>query len=407
MLLRGAKITTVDDVRYFIDKRKWENHRGPPPGHPCADPKLKNTAKCRRTIELFNSAVTYDIKKNVDRKESVRCLTGMQKADLKRKDKLKILHIGTGTLIQNVYRDLQQKDGNVSHVMVHTTTAKKGGYDMNLSMSPYEFGWGHNIKSILANTFNGNFRDLLRYDVYHIHHDAFLLPSKKDIAWLKYKFKKKVLLDWRGQGVRVWGFNCIPWLSKIRQICSSPDLLDFQEYEGQFEWLPFGIDIGYFNRIKTTSDEDNPLIMHATANWKIKGTDHVLKAVDELKKEGYKFRFLLNDKVPYETTVKNYAKSDIVVDWINPIYGIYGTVSIESMALGKACCASLNPKYDRYLPGCPVVNCSPKDLKEKLIYLIENPSERKRIGKEGKEYVRKMHDIKKIKDKLYDIYDEC
>lgn len=397
----------VDNVRYPINKREWERYKGPPPGHPCSIPKNRNSAKCKRTIDLFNSAVTYDIKERVNRDEDVKSLPIDEKRLLKSKDRLKILHVGTGTSIQNVYRDMQRKDGHISHVMIHTSTAKKKGYDINLSMSPYEFGWGHNIKSVVSNVFNGNFRDLMRYDVYHIHHDAFLLPSKKDIAWLKHSLKKKVLLDWRGQGVRVWGFNCLPWLKDLKQICSTPDLLDYQMYDGQFEWLPYGIDIDFFRKIKTYENEDNPLILHATANRKVKGTEHVFRAVNELKKEGYKFRFLLNDRLPYDQTIKNYAKSDIVIDWINPLYGIYGTVSIESMALGKTCCASLNPRYDRYLPGCPVVDCSPKNLKEKLVYLIENPSERKRIGKRGRVFAGNLHDMSKIIKRLYKIYEEC
>lgn len=397
----------LDDVRCRIDKKEWEKYRGCPHKSSCP---YYGSAKCKRTYYLFNTAVRYDARERANKEDKPVSLAKNQKKLLKssNKDRMKILHCGTGTSGQTVLRDRQRKDGYTADVFVHTTTNKKQGFDINLSMSPYEFGIPHNALSVVKNIFNGNFRDLLRYDLYHIYHDAFLLPSRKDIWWLKKYLGKKVLLDWRGQGVRVWGFHTLPWFKNIKQTCATPDLLDYQLYEGQFEWVPICVDTSHLSSVKKEFHEKIPTLIHAPSNRATKGTPHVLRAIKQLKKDGYKFNFILNENLPWETTIQNYAKSDICVGWMDPMFGIYAKIEIENMALGNTVVASVKPEYiDKYYIGCPIVPATPKDIVKQLKWVIEDYDFRKQNIKRGKEYVKKMHDVVPVSKRFYKIYNEC
>lgn len=401
----------LDDMRYRINKKEWEKYKGPPPDHPCADSKLKDSVKAQRTIRLFKSAVNYGARSQSDPHEKPTYLPRKEKRLIHRKlqgGKLKILHCGTGTSSQVPLRNQQRRDGNVADVFVHTGTNKKQGFDINLSMSPYEFRMGHNIMSGIRNVFNGNLRDLLSYDVYHIFHDAFLLPSRKDIWWLKKHLGKKVLLDWRGQGVRVWDFHTKPWFKNIKQTCATPDLLDFQEYEGQFEWVPIGIEVNKIRESVKSEFHEIPTLIHSPSNRSTKGTPDVLRAIKQLQKDKYKFNFILNEKQPYDVTLRNFGKSDICVGWMDEDFGIYAKIEMENMALGNTVCATLRKEFvDNYYKGCPIVRVTPKNLVENLKYLIEDYDFRKKNIKKNIDYVTKMHDVVPVSKKFYQVYKQC
>lgn len=67
-----------------------------------------------------------------------------------------------------------------------------------------------------------------------------------------------------------------------------------------------------------------------------KGTEYIIKAVNELKNEGYKVNLILIENMPHKKVIEYYKNSDIVIDQL--LIGWYGMVSIEGMALGKPVC---------------------------------------------------------------------
>jgi len=392
---------------YKIKKKEWEKYGRCPHIYHCTS---YGNETCIRTHDLYITNKAFNPKKDVGRffKEEVKSLAKEQKAELK-SDKMKVLHIGAAGMEPTLLTEYYRKKGIVSHMLLHSMTNVRVNYDINLSVSPYLFSVAHNIRSMIKNLFNGNLRDIFKYDVYHIHWGAFLLPNQIDLWFLKNKLGKKVLLDWKGQDVRMWDFNRIPWLTKIRQTATTPDLVDYSLFPGQIEWVPFGIDLGKLDsmREKKKFSEDNPLIIHPTNNWPVKGTESILRVIKELKKEKrYKFRFLLNNNLPYDQTLRNYLRSDICVDWMNHLYGTFCAVSIENMALGNVVCASTNNQHMELMPDCPVVDVQPHSLKEKLIYLIENPSVRKDLGRKGVKHTHKVYDIKNSAKRYLEIYNE-
>ena len=71
-------------------------------------------------------------------------------------------------------------------------------------------------------------------------------------------------------------------------------------------------------------------ILHAPNHRSIKGSDHIISAVEELNNEGYKIKLHLIEKV---SNAESISKVDLVIDQL--IIGWYAMFAIESMALSK------------------------------------------------------------------------
>ena len=66
---------------------------------------------------------------------------------------------------------------------------------------------------------------------------------------------------------------------------------------------------------------ENPVIIHAPSRRRVKGTDAVLAAINQLQAEGIAFEFRLVEGLPNDEALKLYAESDIIVDQL----GLGGT----------------------------------------------------------------------------------
>ena len=138
----------------------------------------------------------------------------------------------------------------------------------------------------------------------------------------------------------------------------------------------------------------NLRIVHAPSKRGIKGTDHVIEAVESLREDGYGVKLVLIENMPHRKAVEYYMQADIVVDQL--LVGWYGVLAIECMALGKPVCVYIRDDLQSYLPSMPLVNVSPESLKENLRLLVEDASLRKEIGAKARRFVEETHDGDKI-----------
>jgi glycosyltransferase involved in cell wall biosynthesis len=74
------------------------------------------------------------------------------------------------------------------------------------------------------------------------------------------------------------------------------------------------------------------------------------------------------------------------------------------MFYGKAVCSFLSYDFFKTYPDCPIIESTIDNLKEKLVWLIEHPDERVRIGKEGRAFVEKYCDREKINQRILKVY---
>jgi glycosyltransferase involved in cell wall biosynthesis len=147
-----------------------------------------------------------------------------------------------------------------------------------------------------------------------------------------------------------------------------------------------------------------PCIVHAPTSPEIKGTRFVEQTIERLRSRGYEFEYRLIQGASHEDAVQTIRDdADIVVDQL--LLGGFGTLAVEGMYYGKpVCCYILEDVRRELYPDCPIVNCAIETLEEKLVWLLENPGERRRLGLEGHRYAKHHFDADRITDRLLDLY---
>ena len=194
-------------------------------------------------------------------------------------------------------------------------------------------------------------------------------------------------------------------------IISQPDCAQLQTQPYMRCNLP--IDLSQFEF--KIHGREKPLILHAPSVPEAKGTDIVMKVIDELKAEGLQFDFRLIQNMPNSELRALLSESDIVVDELYA--ATVGGLSAEAMASGNAVLVRYMEEYCKVPKGCPAINTNKFNLKENLREMILNVEKRKQIASLGRPYVESANDHIKIcqtllswlenKSKLeYDFYPE-
>ena len=240
------------------------------------------------------------------------------------------------------------------------------------------------------------------YDIFHFHTAS---ATKRGFDLPVWKaFGKKVIVHYHGSRIRGKKEKFFYKTFSDHVFVSTPDLL---KYTANGIWIPNPADLEKIPFVGVSEKQDCINIVHSPTNRKIKGTEYVIESVRQLKSEGYNINLILVENLPHEKALEIYKKADIVVDWINLIYGIYGVVSIESMALGKPVICSIDQEFiDNYYKNLPIVNADKTNLVEKIRILIEDLDLRKKLSEEGRKYVEKMHDGEKIAEKIISHYEQ-
>jgi len=111
-------------------------------------------------------------------------------------------------------------------------------------------------------------------------------------------------------------------------------------------------------------------------------------------------------RIPYERLPLFYSVCDI---FVNPALGEgFGIVTAEAMATGKPVIAvrrygSIDLVLD-YVNGFLVDPKKPKQIADKILWLIDNPEEARRMGMIGRKIVEEKFDISKRIDRLISLY---
>jgi glycosyltransferase involved in cell wall biosynthesis len=152
-------------------------------------------------------------------------------------------------------------------------------------------------------------------------------------------------------------------------------------------------------------DKREPLVVHAPSKRNIKGTSHVLRTIELLKKQGYKFDFKLIEGMEHEKALQLLGEADIILDEF--ILSGYEMLSLEGMALGKPVVTFLLENTHRKYPNSlPIVNANIDNLPQKLAMLIKDGNLRYRLGVEGRKYVETYHSEEAYYENIIGIYKE-
>lgn len=170
-------------------------------------------------------------------------------------------------------------------------------------------------------------------------------------------------------------------------VVSDPELAT---YVPDASVIPRIIDFNTWKYVGPTNST-RPLIVHAPSRRGVKGTEHVLNAVEALRKEGLDFDFTLVENLSQEEARAIFEKCDVIVDQLR--IGWYGVLAVEAMALGKTVVSYVRDDIVSTLGDeLPIAVANPDTIQGVLRDLIKSPEKRRKIAENGYMYCRATHD---------------
>ena len=132
-------------------------------------------------------------------------------------------------------------------------------------------------------------------------------------------------------------------------------------------------------------------VVHAPNHRALKGTDHLVAAVERLRDDGVEIDLVLVERTPNREALDVYRTADVVFDQC--MIGFHGYLAQEAMALGKPVMAFIRrPEAYLLAPSeCPIID-TPSDRIEAI--LRELTADRARLadlGRRGRRYVERYH----------------
>ena len=204
--------------------------------------------------------------------------------------------------------------------------------------------------------------------------------------------------------------------------------------------MPNGVDLKRFNPnidgscIRRKLDVENKFIVFTVRHHEPKyGIEYLIRAASLVLKEkkdvvfiiggdgslrpyyeelasklGVRNRIVFTGRIPQAELPYYYAASDVVV--VPSLQEAWGLVVTEAMASGKPVIGTrVGGIVDQIIDGYNGFLVPPRDpraIAEKILWLIENPDEIKRIGMNGRKLAEEKFDIEKRVDRIVELYKE-
>jgi glycosyltransferase involved in cell wall biosynthesis len=139
-------------------------------------------------------------------------------------------------------------------------------------------------------------------------------------------------------------------------------------------------------------------VVHAPNHRHIKGTEHLLAAVEALRAQGLRIDLDLIERRPNEEVHRAVHAADIVAEQFVAGYGLF---AIEGMAAGRPVLSAIGwmppeLRESGALLECPLVDADASNLREQLERLVRDPALRCRAGRAGREYVLRHHSREEV-----------
>ncbi|MCS6858746.1 MAG: glycosyltransferase [Abditibacteriales bacterium] len=271
------------------------------------------------------------------------------------------------------------------------------------------------------------------YDVFHLCFGKSICYPPLDVRLLR-RWGKKIVMDFRGSEVRcndgqiaedlpachctLRGFRCNRrekerrlrfWQQHADAIFCGIAATNLLHLLGvPYQPLVVPCDLDYWKPFPSNLRDEGKgelLVVHAPSRRMVKGTEHVIKAVERLRAEGYPARLQLLEGVPNHEVREWVNAADIVVDQL--LLGWHGVFAVESMALAKPTVCNLHPLFQArapYAADIPLVNASPATIDEVLKRLVTDEPWRRALSERSRAYVEKVHDARKVAERLIAVY---
>lgn len=229
--------------------------------------------------------------------------------------------------------------------------------------------------------------DIHGFDLYQLDGGHGLLRSGEFIKELKKK-GKRIICCYLGSDLRLRGV--IPQIDALSDLNLTVEF-DHLKLHSNIQHIFYPFDV---KRFQVRKRENKILrIAHAPTSRETKGTATIVSALREIERK-YPARFVLIQNLPHSNAIKIKRNCDIMIDQLGQLG--YGINSLEALAMGIPTCTSLSEDYESYLGSHPFINVNEKNLRQKLVELIEDRGLRRRKAVEGREWVEKFHDSRRV-----------
>ena len=310
--------------------------------------------------------------------------------------------------------------GHKSDVMIFKNDFSKRESDINLKMDEEKSRLKRTVK------FFTNFcYCLANYDIFHFHYGQSLLPYNWDLPILRLLGKKTLMQYW---GTDIIQFDIAVKRTeyspeeiqevfhkqddnlkrqKIAQMEKKVDLTIIGDYALQIfspksKIVPIALDLNQFKFVGVEEGPHKLKVVHAPSNRLVKGTDHIIKILDQLQKDGLDFELILVEGKSNAEAMEIYKSADLIIDDI--MQGPYGILCMEALALGKPVMCHIDQSLVAHYPGLPIINVSPHNLAQQVKKVLEDTKMRVDLSYEGRKYMEANHDIMKTAEKFIDLY---
>jgi glycosyltransferase involved in cell wall biosynthesis len=293
--------------------------------------------------------------------------------------------------------------------------------------SPGPFGYGYDI-DLRAGIDQPVWRRMLRrarfllkavddYDLFHFNFGQTILTVRQlghvadELGWLKRR-GKTVFVTYQGSDVRPearcpcdhdWCRAAEPYRQPAAQRFLARADRVFYLNPDLREWLPGARFVPYASVDPRTvspvplPEHDELVVVHAPSDRAVKGTRHVVEAVERLRRDGVPIRLDLVEGVTQDEVLRKIAAADVVVDQL--LLGWYGAFAVESMAVGRPALAYIRedePDDNPFGERLPIVRTTAGTLDRTLRELAGDLERRREIAAAGRAFVEEHHDPRRI-----------
>ncbi len=240
---------------------------------------------------------------------------------------------------------------------------------------------------------------LYDYDIYHFDGG---LDFFRDFRFAKEikKRGKKIVCCYYGSDLRTRGI-----FKEIDQISDLNLTVEFDHLElyKDINYIFFPFDANDFHIKKKNNKKIK--IIHSPTNRKFKGTDKIIKIINEINNVR-QIEFLLLENMERPKVLEIKAGCDLAIDQVGGELGGsgYGKNSVENLSLGVPTLAEFSEDYLKFIKENPFIHSTIDTLKDNLIRLIDNQLLRNDLALKGRIWVEKYHSYSAVNKILYKLY---
>ena len=250
---------------------------------------------------------------------------------------------------------------------------------------------------------------LRRYDVFHYNWGQPLVPVRvagrafNELALVK-RLGKTVLVTFQGSDVRPRPGDRYQAPSAAAMLRHSDRAFylnpDLAPHVPGARFVPYAsVDVRAVEPVPPP-DGAEVVVAHAPSNRAVKGTEHVLAAIDALRADGVPVRLDLIEGVPHTDALARLSAADLLVDQL--LLGWYGGVAVEAMARARPVIAAIDEARNPFGDRLPIVRATPDTLADRLRELVADRDARRRAGEASRAFALAEHDPRAIARSILD-----